>query len=209
MPHERVHPIFMPLRVDLGPRGNPPEKGTVGTPVMGSTETVSVAVAATVSVSDPVRRPESGGRWPESGVRLLQRDQANPVTVSDSVTVSVSVSVTGSDAPRPRPSRFHASTGGRPGHGVIPLDRASNPEEKYHLPAWTSSGVGRPGFSDQGDKGEGEMEKWLQTSDFGLRVGQRNLHSSDELCARPVACSLTPVVEPTAIRRWIVDSSQD
>jgi len=62
---------------------------------------VTVAAAATVTVSEPVRRPESGVRSPESGVRLLQRDQVNPVTVSDSVTVSVSVSVTGSDAPHP------------------------------------------------------------------------------------------------------------
>jgi len=65
----------------------------------------------TVSVSDPVRDPESGFRSPGSGVRLLHRDQANPVTVSDSVTVSVSVSVTGSDVPHPRPSLFHASRG--------------------------------------------------------------------------------------------------
>jgi len=69
-------------------------------------------MSVTVSVSDPVRDPGSGVRGPESGVRLLQRDQVNPVTVSDSVTVSVSVSVTGSDAPRARPSHFHASTGG-------------------------------------------------------------------------------------------------
>jgi len=65
-----------------------------------------------VSVSEPARDPESGVRDPGSGVRLLDRDQVNPVTVSDSVTVSVSVSVAGSDAPRARPSRFHASTGG-------------------------------------------------------------------------------------------------
>jgi len=37
---------------------------------------------------DPVRNPGSGVRSPESGVRLLQRDQVNSVTVSDSVTVS-------------------------------------------------------------------------------------------------------------------------
>jgi len=71
-----------------------------------------VSVTVSVSVSDPVRDPESGFRSPVSGVRLLHRDQVNPVTVSDSVTVSVSVSVTGSDAPRARPSHFHASTGG-------------------------------------------------------------------------------------------------
>ena len=57
---------------------------------------VAVAVAATVAVADPssIREPGSGVRNPGSGVRLLQRDQVNPVTVSDSVTVSVSVSVT-------------------------------------------------------------------------------------------------------------------
>jgi len=81
-------------------------------------------VTATVSVTVPVsglRSRASGVRYPGSGVRLLQRDQVNPVTVS--VTVSVSVSVTGSDAPRARPSHFHAFTGGRPGHGVIPRKR--------------------------------------------------------------------------------------
>ena len=68
-------------------------------------------------MSEPVRGPESGVRGPESGVRLLQRDQVNPITVSDSVTVSVSVMVsvsvwvTGSDAPRARPSHFHSSMG--------------------------------------------------------------------------------------------------
>jgi len=64
--------------------------------------TVTVAVTVSVSVSEPVRGPGSGVRHPASGVRLLQRDQVNPVTVSD----------TGSDAPRARPSHFHASTGG-------------------------------------------------------------------------------------------------
>jgi len=72
---------------------------------MGPIQPASVTVSVTVSVSDPVRRPESG-------VRLLQRDQVNPVTVSDSVTVSVSVSVTGFDASHARPSHFHASRGG-------------------------------------------------------------------------------------------------
>jgi len=53
--------------------GQSPEKGTVGTPVAGSIEpvsvlvSVSVAVAATVSVSEPFRRPVSGVRGPESG----------------------------------------------------------------------------------------------------------------------------------------------
>jgi len=91
-----------------------PETGTDDVPVMGSIEPVSVAVAVTVAVSDSVRGPGSGVRSPVSGVRLLQRDQVNPVTVtvSDSVTVSVSVSVTGSDASRADPSHFHASTGG-------------------------------------------------------------------------------------------------
>ena len=78
-------------------------------------EPVSVAVAATVSVSvsDPVRSPGSGVRGPGSGVRLLHRDQVNPVTVSDSVTAAVSVtatvsvSVTGSD---PDPTRLRRAT---------------------------------------------------------------------------------------------------
>jgi len=82
--------------------------------------TVAVSVTVSVSVSDPVWGPESGVRGPGSGVRLLQRDQVNPVMVSDSVTVSGSVSVTGSDAPHARPAHFHGSTGGRAGHAVIP-----------------------------------------------------------------------------------------
>ena len=83
-----------------------PEKGTGGTPVTGSIEPVAVAVA----VFEPVRDLASGIRGPGSGVRLLQRDQVNPVTVS--VTVSVSVTVTGSEVARARPFDFHASTGG-------------------------------------------------------------------------------------------------
>jgi len=70
-------------------------------------EPVSVAATVSVSVSDPVRSPESGVRGPESGVRLLHRDQVNPVTVTDSVTVSVSVLVTGSD---PDPSSLRRAT---------------------------------------------------------------------------------------------------
>jgi len=45
----------------------PPEKGTAGISVTGPIQPVSVAVAATVSVYDPVRDPGSGIRGPESG----------------------------------------------------------------------------------------------------------------------------------------------
>jgi len=74
---------------------------------VGSIVTVPAPVSMAVSVADPVRGPGSGVRSPESGVRLLRRDQVNPVTVSDSVTASVSDSVTGSDTQSARRSHFH------------------------------------------------------------------------------------------------------